>query len=250
MTKSRPTLALTVLVAGALAAAPAIALTLLTEENPPFNYVEKGKLVGAATEIVLDMAMRASVPVKTDVLLWDKAYVRAQGERDTCLYSTARLENRERLFLWIGPIATNLWAIYGKSDFAPMIRSVKDLSLYRIGTVIRDPKTDFLRENAVTDLHPVRDDGMNPSRLFLPRDDPDHIDLWITGLYSGRDIARAAKLPELRLVYVASEQPMFLACNPQTERKIVKALADALETMKADGSFTRITADYEKRYAK
>jgi polar amino acid transport system substrate-binding protein len=249
-TNSRPKLALTMLVAGVLAAAPAIALTLLTEENPPFNYMEKGKLIGAATEIVLDMAMRASVPVKTEVLSWDKAYVRAQGERDTCLFSTARLENRERLFLWVGPIGTNLWAVYGKNDFGPTIRTVKDLSLYRIGTVLRDPKNDFLRENAVTDLRPVRDDGLNPPRLFLPRDDPDHIDLWITGLYSGRDIAKAAKLPELRLVFIASEQPMFLACNPQTDRKIVKALDDALESMKADGSFKRITADYEKRYAR
>jgi polar amino acid transport system substrate-binding protein len=249
-TNPRPTLALTMLVAGVLAAAPAVALTLLTEENPPFNYVEKGKLVGAATEIVLDMAMRAALPVKTDVLPWDKAYVRAQGERDTCLFSTARLENRERLFLWVGPIATNVWAVYGKGDFAPAIRTVNDLSLYRIGTVLRDPKNDYLRENAVTDLRPVRDDGLNPPRLFLPRDDPDHIDLWITGLYSGRDIAKAAKMPELKLVFVASEQPMFLACNPQTDRKIVKALADALESMKADGSFKRITADYEKRYAR
>jgi polar amino acid transport system substrate-binding protein len=249
-TNSRSTLALTMLVAGVLAAAPAVALTLLTEENPPFNYMEKGKLVGAATEIVLDMATRASVPVKTDVLPWDKAYVRAQGERDTCLFSTARLENRERLFLWVGPIATNVWAVYGKSDFAPTIRTVKDLSPYRIGTVLRDPKNDFLRENAVTELRPARDDGLNPPRLFLPRADPDHIDLWITGLYSGRDIAKAAKVPELKLVFVASEQPMFLACNPQTDRNIVKALADALESMKADGSSKRITADYEKRFAR
>ena len=251
-TNSRSTLALTLLVAGILAAAPAdaLTLTLFTEESPPFNYMEKGKLVGAATEIVLDMATRASVPVKTDVLPWDKAYVRTQGERDTCLFSTARLENRERLFLWVGPIATNVWAVYGKSDFAPTIRTVKDLSLYRIGTVLRDPKNDFLRDNAVTDLRPVRDDGLNPPRLFLPHDDPDHIDLWITGLYSGRDTAKAARVPQLKLVFVANEEPMFLACSPQTDRKIVKALADALESMKADGSSKRITADYEKRFAR
>jgi hypothetical protein len=57
-------------------------------------------------------------------------------------------------------------------------------------------------------------------------------------------------VPELKLVFVANEQPMFLACNPQTDRRIVKALADALESMKADGSFNRITADYEKRFAR
>jgi hypothetical protein len=99
-------------------------------------------------------------------------------------------------------------------------------------------------------LRPVRDDGLNPPRLFLPHDDPDHIDLWITGLYSGRDTAKAARVPQLKLVFVANEEPMFLACSPQTDRKIVKALADALESMKADGSSKRITADYEKRFAR
>ena len=238
------------LVAGAMATAPAAAINLLTEENPPFNFTEKGKLSGSATEIVLDMASRAAVPVKTEVLSWDKAYVRAQGEKDACIFSTARLENRERIFTWVGPIATNLWAIYGKGDFTPSIRTLKDLAPYRIGTVLRDAKNDFLRENAVNDLRPVRDDVQNPPRLLLPREHPEHIDLWITGVYAGPELARVAKVTDVKLVFIASEQPLYLACNPQMDRRIVKALADALDAMKADGAYKRITADYEKRFAR
>ena len=148
-------LALTVLVAvvaAMLAATPARALTLLTEENPPFSFTEKGKVQGSAAEIVRDMAARAGVPVTVEVLPWDAAYVRAQGQRDTCLFATARLENRERLFLWVGPIATDPWAVYGKADFALPIKSVKELAPYKIGTVVRDAKNDFLRENGVNDL--------------------------------------------------------------------------------------------------
>jgi len=248
-TKPRLAGALAALLAGGLAAAPVAALTLLTEENPPFNYTEKGKLVGSAADVVRELATRAGVPVKLEVLPWDAAYVRAQGEKDICLFATARLENRERLFVWIGPVATNLWAVYGKGDFALPIRSVKDLSLYRIGTVNRDGKADFLRENGVNDLRAARDDAQNPERLFLPRDNPDHIDLWITNLYSGRDAARAAKVTDVKLVFIVSEQPLFLACSPQTDGKVVKALGDALEGMKADGSVQRITAAYEKRFA-
>jgi polar amino acid transport system substrate-binding protein len=240
--------ALVVLLAGALVAAPAAALTLLTAENPPFNYTEKGKLVGSAAEVVREMATRAGLSVKIEVLPWDAAYVRAQGEKDTCLFATARLENRERQFVWVGPIATNLWAVFGKGDFAPTIRSVKDLTPYRIGTLNRDAKADYLRENGVNDLRAVRDDAQNPPRLLLPRDDPDHIDLWITGLYAGRAAAKAAKVTDIKLVFIASEEPLFLACSPQTDRKIVKGLADGLEAMKADGTFKRITADYEKRF--
>lgn len=239
---------LAALVAGAIAAAPSSALTLLTEENPPFSYTEKGKLSGSAADIVREMATRAGVPVKIEVIPWDKAYVRAQGEREICLFPTARLENRERLFLWVGPIGTNLWAVFGRGDFAPPIRALKDLAPYRIGTMLRDAKADFLRENGVNDLRSVREDEQNPPSLLLPRNNPDHIDLWITNLNSAREVARAAKVTDLKLVFIASEQPLFLACSPQTGKAVVKALGSALETMRADGSFARITTDYEKRF--
>ncbi len=229
-------------------AALAAGLTFLTEENPPFNYSEGGKLTGAGTEIVQQIASRAGIPVKTEVLSWDTAYVRAQAEKNTCLFSTAREENRERLFLWVGPIATNVWALYGKSDFAVPIKTLKDLSPYRIGAVTRDAKGEFLRENAVTNLKFVREDRDNPPRLLLPPDNPDHIDLWITGLYSARETAKAAKVTGVKLVFIAGERPLYLACNPQTDRATVKALSDALETLRVDGSLARINAAYEKKF--
>jgi polar amino acid transport system substrate-binding protein len=236
------------LAAAVIAAMPATALVLLTEENPPFSFIEKDKLQGSATEIVREMVARVGVPATFEVLAWDVAYVKAQGQKDTCLFATARFENRERLFLWVGPIGASPWAVYGRSDFMLPIRSVKDLAPYKIGTVQRDAKNEFLRDNAVNDLRAVRADAQNPPRLLLPRDHPEHIDLWITDLYAGREVARKANVTGLKVVFVANEQPLYLACNPQTDRKVVKALADALDGMKADGTLSRITAGYDKRF--
>jgi polar amino acid transport system substrate-binding protein len=237
----------TALAAAAIAATPAAALMLLTEENPPFSFTDKGKLQGSATEVVRGMAARAGVSATFEVLPWEKAYVRAQGQKDACLFATARLENRERLFLWVGPVATSPWAVYGKSDFALPIRSVKDLAAYRIGTVQRDARTNS-SENAVNDLSAVRADPQNPPRLLLPPDHPDHIDLWITDLLAGRDAARTANVTGIKVVFIANDQPLYLACNPQTDRKVVKALADALDGMKVDGALSRINAEYDKRF--
>jgi polar amino acid transport system substrate-binding protein len=231
-------------------ASRAATLTFLTEENPPFNYVENGKLTGSVTEIVMQIAIRAGQAVATEVLPWDTAFTRVQGEKNTCLFSTARLENRERLFLWVGPLATNPWGLYAKGDFAVPIKVLKDLAPYRIGAVIRDAKGEFLRENAITNLKLVRDDRDNPARLLLPAESPDHIDLWITGLYSAREIARQAKVSGVKLVFIAAEQPLYLACNPQTDRDTVKALADALEGLRADGTVARVNATYEAKFAK
>ena len=246
--QNQASIVLTAIVAAAVAVAPAQAVTFLTEEDPPFSFTEKGKLRGSAAAIAQDMATRAGVPAKVEVLPWDKAYVRTQGHKDVCLFPTARLENRERLFLWVGPIALNPWAVYGKGDFALPIRSVKDLAPYKIGTVLRDAKNEFLRENAVNELRAAREDVENPPRLLLPHDHPQHIDLWITGLYAGRNAAKAAKVADIKLVFIANEEPLYVACNPQTDRKVVTALADALAGMNADGTVNRITAEYEKRF--
>lgn len=247
----RPLRSLRALLAStALVAAHAFGLTLLTEENPPFNYTEQGKLIGSGADVVTEMVKRAKLSATTEILPWDKAYVRAQAAKETCLYSTARLENRERLFIWVGPIATNVWAIYGRGDFAAPVTSLADLKRYRIGGVVKDAKAEFLREQAVTNVRALPEDRMNPPRLYLPADHPDHIDLWIAGLYGAREMAKAAKVPDLKLVLVVREVPLYLACSPQTRPATIQALNAALESVRADGTLARINGDYERRFAR
>ena len=232
----------------ALASPPVQSLTLLTEENPPFNFTEGGKLTGIATEIVQETVRRTGLPVKTEVLPWDDAYKRTQAQRETCLFATARLENRERLFAWIGPLANNFWGVYGKPEFSIPIRTLDDLKAWRIGGVLSDAKVEYLRENSVTNIKVVTDDKLNPPRLLLPADNPNRIDLWITGLYAASGVARAAGVPNVKLVYVAREIPLYLACSPQTSVATLKALSEAFEQVKAEGIPARVIAEFAKRF--
>ena len=234
----------------ACAAGPGRALTLLTEENPPFNYVENGKLTGLVTDLVTDAMKRANVPYTMEVLPWNRAYMRAQSEKDTCLFATARLDNREKLFLWVGPLANNLWAVYGRGDFAGSVRQLPDLKAYRIGGVVNDAKVEYLKENGVTNIRQAPEDRLNPPRLFLPAEDTNRIDLWVTGFYGARDVARTAKVTDLKLVFILREIPLYLACSPQTSPATVKALSDAVDRLRAEGVPARVAAEYEKRFAK
>jgi len=234
----------------AFAAGPGRALTLLTEENPPFNYVENGKLTGLVTGLVVDAMKRANVPYTMEVLPWNRAYMRAQAEKDTCLFATARLDNREKLFNWVGPLASNLWAVYGRGDFAGTVRQLPDLKSYRIGGVVNDAKVEYMKENGVTNIRQAPEDRLNPPRLFLAAEDPNRIDLWVTGFYGARDVARVAKVSDLKLVFILREIPLYLACSPQTSPAVVKALSDAVDKMRAEGVLARAIAEYEKRFAK
>ncbi len=231
----------------ALAAAPAQAINFLTEDNPPFNFAASGKAAGAATELVTEMAKRASVPASFRVMEWDIAYRQAQADKDTCLFSVARLENRENQFQWVGELLTNKWAVFGRSDFAKPLKIVTDLRPLKIGGVVQDAKVEYLKSRAVTNIREVLRDEQNPARLFLKDGDPNHIDLWVTSYYSANEIADKAKAGPVKMVMLLRETPLWLVCSPRTDKGDLKKLADALASMNKDGSRKRIVDALEKR---
>jgi polar amino acid transport system substrate-binding protein len=237
-------------IALALAVTPTVALTLLTEENPPFNYTDDGRIVGSATEIVAAIVKEAGLPVRQEILPWDTAFRRAQAEKDTCVFATARLENRERLFLWVGPLANSYWGVFARGGFAQPIRSLADLKPYRVGGVVNDAKIEYLQENNITNTKALAEDRFNPPRLMLPPEDPNHIDLWITNLYAAPTVAKSAKVTDVKLVFVAREVPVYLACSPQTSPTIIKALTDAFDQVNARGLPARVVAEYEKKFGR
>jgi polar amino acid transport system substrate-binding protein len=225
-------------------AAPGVnALTLVTEENPPFNYTEQGKVVGVSTDVVTELGKRASIPLQIKSMSWEQAYVAAQRDKETCIYSTARLDNREQIFTWIGPIATNQWVLIGKSDFAGLKR-VEDARKYRVGVVAKDAKIEFLMSKGVTDLREVNDDGLVPPRLMLGKDDPNHLDLWATSAYGARRTAARANVKDIKLILNLRRVPLYLACGRNTAPETVKALNQAFDRTVKDGTLKRITEQY------
>ena len=245
-------LALTVLiavVAAMLAATPARALTLLTEENPPFSFTEKGKVQGSAAEIVLDMAARAGVPATVELLPWDAAYVRAQGQRDACLFGTARLENRERP-VPLGrtdrdqPLGCLRQGRLRASDqdcerSSRPTRSARLLATRRTISCARTASTISARCATMRRIRrgsccraTVRTTSTSGSRGSIR-----------VGRPPGRRKSPTSKSFSLR-----TSSRSFLPAVRRPTGRIVTKLAEALEGMKADGAFMRITAEYEKRF--
>ena len=231
-------------------AAQAQSVTFLTEENPPFNFAQSGKAAGISTDVVNEIAKRAGIAARFEVLIWDSAYRRAQAEKNTCLYSAARIEVRERLFRWIGPIATNKYVLVAKNDFPASINTAADARKYKIGAVKTDVKAELLRSNAITNIVEFDTEAQIPPKLFLKKGDPERIDMWVSGLYTYNIVAEKAKVTGVKTVFVAGEQPLFLACSPQTADDTFKKLDAAFQAMRKDGSWGKLVAEGEKRAVK
>lgn len=221
------------------------ALTLLTEENPPLNYTENKKLTGMATDVVQEMGKRSGVKLDVRVMAWDDAYMKAQADKETCIYSTARLGNRENLFKWVGPIAVNKWGLYALGGFKTPIKSLQDVRPFRVGGVEKDAKVEYLKQNNITNVVEEDSDKLNPAKLTLDRKAAQKIDLWITSTATAKKVAQQAKVNDIKLVYPVREVEQYLACSPRTQPATLKALQDALDSMKKDGSYDKIVKTYE-----
>jgi polar amino acid transport system substrate-binding protein len=231
-------------------AAQAQSITFLTEQNPPFNFAQDGKPAGISTDVVNEMIKRAGVKASFEILPWDSAYRRAQIDKETCLYSTARLENRENLFSWIGPIATNRWVLVAKDDFPGTIKTDADARKYKIGAVRSDAKVEFLRAKAITNIFESDSEVQIPPQLFLKKGDPARIDLWVSSLYAYKAVAAKAKVVGVKAVYTVGGQDLFIACSPRTSGDAFKRLRAAEQSMRKDGTLDRLIAEGEKRLVK
>ncbi len=207
----------------------------------PFNVAQSGKPAGISIDVVNEMAKRAGIAARFEILPWDTAYRRAQAEKNTCLYSTARIEVRERLFRWIGPIATNKYVLVAKNDFPANVKTEADARKYKIGAVKTDVKAELLRQRAITNIVEFDTEAQIPPKLFLKKGDPARIDMWVSGLYTYNSVAEKAKVAGVKTVFVAGEQPAFLACRrlrlkhsftrayrPQTNGKVARFIQSAL----------------------
>lgn len=235
-------LALCAGIAGMAWALPASALEVMTEDNAPFNYLDGQQVSGISTEILLEMGKRAGVPLKIQILPWPRAYRAALDAPDTCVYSTVRLPEREALFKWIGPLASNKWALFAKSDFHKPINTIYDAKNYRIGGVTMDAKSIYLKSLGFNNIDLVTDDNLNLAKLIAGR-----IDLWISGLYKAKESAEHVGGKTIKPVLVVREVDYYLACNPKTSEATLNALTQALQALQKDGYVKAVAAHYADR---
>jgi polar amino acid transport system substrate-binding protein len=237
-----PRFAACALFAAGLIASPAQALDLLTEDNAPFNYADGQQVTGLSTEILQEMGKRANVPMKMQVLPWARAYQSALNLPDTCVYSTVKLPEREALFKWVGPLTVNKWALFAKSDFNKPINSLEDAKHYRIGGVTMDAKAMYLKSLGFANIDLVGDDNLNLAKLIAGR-----IDLWISGLYKGKESAAHVGSKMVKPVMVVREVDYYLACNPKTPDATIAALSQALGVLQKEGFVKSVTDRYSDR---
>jgi polar amino acid transport system substrate-binding protein len=229
-----------------LSLARAEPLVLLTENLPPFNmsvagtnYARDDGVTGISSDILRAVCERAQVQCQQILRFpWQRVYQQTLDDAGYGLFYTARTAEREGLFKWVGPIASNEWVLFSKGDSSIQLNSLDDARRYRIGGYKGDAKTQFLLDRGLEVQTALRD-SENVKKL-----ERGQIDLWVTSNQAGRFVARQEGLENLKAVQNLHTADLYLALNLQTPDELVQKLQSALDSLRAEGALRSIEARY------
>ena len=229
-----------------LSLARAEPLVLLTDNLPPFNmsvagtnYARDDGVTGISSDILRAVCERAQVQCQQILRFpWQRVYQQTLDDAGYGLFSTARTAEREGLFKWVGPIASNEWVLFSKGDSSIQLNSLDDARRYRIGGYKGDAKTQFLLDRGLEVQTALRD-SENVKKL-----ERGQIDLWVTSNQAGRFVARQEGVENLKMVQKLHTADLYLALNLQTSDELVQKLQSALDSLRAEGALKSIEARY------
>ena len=219
-------------------------LVLLTENNPPFNFmsVDDVNVTGIATDILREMANRAHIDVTIRMNPWKRALIAAESDESTCVYSAFRTAEREAQYKWIGPLISDNVALFARADRDIRVSSFDDVKNYVVGTYNGSAYIPLLEEKGIRfDIAP--DNQSNLRKLAI-----DRIDLWVVSLSAGPYLAKQSGAVNVKPVFIfgnAKDYGMYLACNRGLSETIVTTLNGILKQMRHDGTYARILKNYQ-----
>ncbi len=224
-------------------------LQIVTEEYPPYNYTENGKVTGLSTEIVEAVLKETGLKGEIKVFPWARAYDMAQKDANTLIYSIGRIPDRENLFKWVGVIApydVYIFALKERKDI--VINSLDDAKKYRLATTIDDAREKYLKKNGFVvgqNIDSGTGNDVNLKKLMAKR-----VDLWpIAELVAFQLVKNEGKNPDNILkkafhIKDLSSDGLYMAFSKATPDETVKKFQVGLEKVKANGTFAKIMKKY------
>jgi polar amino acid transport system substrate-binding protein len=227
-------------------------LTLVTENLPPYQMLEAGKITGFATEIITQAMEEANIDYQIKMYPWSRSYNYAQKKQNACIYSIARIPERESLFQWTQPIAVAHTAFIGLSNKKNItLNSINDAKKY-ITAVLRDDVTHHLLvRNGFKEFDNffVVNNSDSLLKLLITRKNIDFIlvdpsSIPFRAAYNHVD----EKLFKIFFSVDNQQQTFYLACSNATSPEIIKKLNKAITTIKENGTYSNIINKWSIEY--
>jgi polar amino acid transport system substrate-binding protein len=214
-------------------------LNIITEEYPPLNFIQNGKLSGSTVAVVREILRRLDQDAEIKILPWARGYNLLKTQPNVVLFTTTRTEEREDLFHWVGPVAISTNAFYAKKGSDIQLNSIDDAKqVNSIATYKDDAREQMLQSWGFDNL-----DSSNSAESNLRKLLSDRVDLWLYDTLGLPGVAQkiGVDVSALELVHAIDDVSLYIAVSKGTPEWVVQRWQETLDCMKQDGTFKRIS---------
>jgi len=214
-------------------------LTIITEEYPPISFKKEGVITGSSAEVVREILRRLKHPDNIRMLPWARGYNLLKTQENVALFSTARTQERESQFHWVGPLCVSRNGFYAKKGSGIQINSLEDAKrVGAIATYKEDAREQMLKSWGFTNLDSSSSGASNLKKLLSGR-----VDLWFYDNIGQSLLVKEVGVDpgDIELVYPVVEVGLYIAFSKGTPKKIVEKWQETLGDMKRDGVFRKIS---------
>lgn len=216
-------------------------LKILTEENPPLNFIKGEEIMGLATEVVRELAKRTGTDASIRLVAWKEGYQVLLEQPDVALYSTVMNANRKGLFQWVGPIAvvdTNLYALKVPSIRIANLDDAK--KAHKIATASKYPEQMFKQEGFTNTQSYL--DRVTAVRQLL---DGKVQLLALSNMETSATLKKIGRsMDDVENAFTMSTDLAYIAFSKEITPELVARWQEALDEMKRDGTFAKIYAKW------
>lgn len=211
---------------------------LLTEDAPPMSFMQAGGVDGMSVDVVRELARRLGEDIEIELVPWTRAYLLAQQQADTAVFSTVRTPEREALFQWVGPVVRGKTRFYSLKSSGLQVRNLQEAASIGWVAVPREWYTyQTLRGHGLNNVY-----GTSGSRQMV-----NLLKHGRASLIATEDITLAQELAaggldpdQVQAHFSFMSSDYYIAFSRQTDSQRVLKWQTMLEAMRADGSLKRI----------
>ena len=222
-------------------------LTYITEQYPPYNFQENGKLQGISVDLLEKVWDRMGLNLNRSIiqiLPWSEGYERTLSDNNTVLFTTFKVPEREKLFKWAGPIASGRDALLSKKDKNITIASAADLKKYKIGGIADDIAVQRLLNDGIKKDEIILENTSTPIIEMLKNGT---IDAWAYNDLAGIWLLQqsGANASDYKIAYVLAQGEGYYAFNKEVPDALVQSFQEAMDYIKSNNESSG-ESDYER----
>ncbi|WP_422050236.1 substrate-binding periplasmic protein [Shimia sp.] len=225
-------------------AVPAVAMAgdadvaFLTEDYAPYSWMENGEAVGHGIDLIHEVANRAALTSSVEITKWTRAIVLAEKNENTCVFSTARTEEREPKFQWAGPMYVESTYLVQRAGENTDVTTLDVALTKAIGTQVGDFTVELLNGLGAAKVDTAPDLDKTLKKLRAGR-----LDYVILGEDGAKSIT--AQNADLEMALEVSRDEFFIACSKSTPAETVAKIDAAMASMMEDGTQAQMVAKYK-----